>query len=69
MGDVLAGDTLAGLARMKAGLEESGYAGGDAIYTGQPERFALAAIQTTYPQTRREGIRRLRYSLHISDIV
>jgi hypothetical protein len=54
---------------MKAGLEESGYAGGDAIYTGQPERFALAAIQTTYPQTRREGIRRLRYSLHISDIV
>jgi len=67
--DVLAGDTLAGSARMRAGLEEAGYGIDQAIFMGQPVRFALAATQVAHPQTRREGIRRLRYSLNFTDVV
>lgn len=66
--DVLAGDTLAGLSRMKAGLERAGYGPGNSISAGQPVRFALAAIQAAHPKTRPEGIRRLRYSLGLTDL-
>lgn len=63
---IIDGDTVAGLAQLKSGLEAAGYAG-DLALSG-PLRFALAVIQAGRDETRVEGTRRLRNGLWIGDL-
>ncbi len=65
--DVLAGDTVGGVARMKAGLRAAGYQS-QALQLGVPLRFELAVMLAGRPETRAEGIRRLRYAWWTGDM-
>jgi tetratricopeptide (TPR) repeat protein len=59
--DLLEGDTVAGLAKLEAGIEDLGYSE-DSYYWAWPFHFALAAAQVARPETRARGIRWLRYA-------
>lgn len=67
--DILEGDTLSGIERLRSGLEEAGYGPGSVLGMNQPLRFALASATASHPETRSEGILRLRYGTWIPDIV
>jgi tetratricopeptide (TPR) repeat protein len=67
--DIIEGDTVGGLQRLRSALDEAGYAHGPVLHWSQQLRVALTAALTAYPQTRQEGIRRLRYAHPIDDIV
>ncbi len=62
--DILDGDTVGGLAKLKSGLEEAGFARADALAYGQPLRLAWAVTQVSRSEARAEGIRRLRYGFY-----
>ncbi len=66
--DIIEGDTLGGLRQLRAGLEEAGYGMTAALKLGQPLRFAFISTLAAYPQTRAEGIRRLRAGFTFGDV-
>lgn len=61
LADILEGDTAAGLARLESSLAEIGYAAGYPTELAAPLYLALGAIQARPPETRPEGLNRLRY--------
>ena len=61
--DIVEGDTVGGVARLKTELQAAGY-GRDALFLGSPLRIQLAYLQIDNPETRREGINRLLYGLN-----
>ena len=67
--DIMEGDTLSGIEKLRSGLEQAGYAPFFVIGFSQPLRFALAAAQAAHPATREEGIRRLRNGVWVTDLV
>jgi tetratricopeptide (TPR) repeat protein/TolB-like protein len=67
--DVMDGDTVGGATRLRTGLAGGGYASTQTLVLGGALRFALAATLAARPDTRAEGIRRLRYGLWSGDIV
>lgn len=60
--DIIDGDTVGGLERLRSALYEAGYARGPVLAWSQQLRIALTATLAAYPPTRAEGIRRLRYA-------
>jgi tetratricopeptide (TPR) repeat protein len=60
--DIIEGDTVGGLQRLRSALVEAGYARGPVLEWSQQLRVGLTATLTAYPETRAEGIRRLRYA-------
>ncbi|NIN70581.1 MAG: hypothetical protein GTO46_01335 [Gemmatimonadetes bacterium] len=67
--DIIDGDTVGGLERLRSALQEAGYAHGPVHQWSQQLRVALTAALAAYPPTRQEGIRRLRYAHPVYDIV
>jgi tetratricopeptide (TPR) repeat protein len=63
--DLLEGDTVAGLAKLEAGVEEIGYT--EEFFWVWPFRFALAAVWTERPETQARGVRWLRHAPAIWD--
>ncbi len=66
--DIIEGDTLGGLRELRAGIEEAGYGMNAALNMGQPLRFAFISTLAAHPQTRAEGIRRLRAGFTFGDV-
>lgn len=66
--DILDGDTIGGVERLREGLEQAGYGSNDALGLGSPLRYALAVSLASSPETRPEGIRRLRHSFRQYDL-
>jgi TolB-like protein len=58
LADIFRGDTIGGLERFEAGLNQLGYS--DAAYIGTPWEI-YGEVLTTIPHRRREGIRMLRW--------
>jgi tetratricopeptide (TPR) repeat protein len=58
--DILDGDTRAELEELKAGIEKSGFS--QRLALTAPLRFAYAQALATRPESRAEGLRRLRYA-------
>ncbi|UCC73838.1 MAG: hypothetical protein JSV86_04560 [Gemmatimonadota bacterium] len=67
--DIIDGDTVGGLQLLRSSLEEAGYAQGPLLMVNQPLRLALTATLAAYPDTREEGIRRLRYAHSDGELV
>jgi hypothetical protein len=67
--DIIDGDTVGGLERLRSALYEAGYGHGPVFQWNQQLRVALTAALTANPATRQEGIRRLRYAFSMGDIV
>ncbi len=64
--DIIDGDTVGGLEKLEAGIEEAGFA----LYAtnlGGPLRFVWTSTLAAYPPTREEGIRRLRHGWSFFD--
>lgn len=64
--DVLAGDTVAGVEKLRSGLGQAGFSR-NVLFINSPLRFQLAATLAARPETRAEGLRRLRYGLWLTD--
>ncbi|MGD2215856.1 MAG: hypothetical protein PVJ64_03830 [Gemmatimonadales bacterium] len=58
--ELLEGDTLSGLAKLEAGVEDAGFT--EEFFWVWPFHFALAAAQVERPETRARGVRWLRYA-------
>ena len=67
--DMLDGDTIAGLEKMRSGLAEAGYASGPVMDFSDLLRLALAMTLASRVESRAEGIRRLRYGLWFEDLL
>jgi hypothetical protein len=67
--DIIEGDTVGGLQRLRNALLEAGYAHGPVIEWSQQLRVALTTVLLARPETRAEGIRRLRYAHLQGEIV
>ena len=67
--DIIDGDTVGGIEKMKAGLNEAGYGPGPQMNYSQALRFALSSALAARPETRQEGIRRLRSSYWFGDVL
>jgi serine/threonine-protein kinase len=65
-GDLLDGDTVMGIARLRVGLENAGYWPW-VIDLGAPLRFRLARTLAARDATRDEAVRRLRYGIRPHD--
>ncbi len=66
---IIDGDTLIGIEALRSGIEDAGFGTGFTMVMNQPLRYALATAQASYPATREEGIRRLRYGAWAMDII
>jgi hypothetical protein len=67
--DIIDGDTVGGVQRMRSALDEAGYAHGPVVVWSQQLRTALTFALAARPETRAEGIRRLRYAHTMTEIV
>lgn len=63
--DIIDGDTVGGVQRLRSALVEAGYARGPVVIWSQQLQTALTLALAARPETRAEGIRRLRYA-HLS---
>lgn len=66
--DIIDGDTVGGVERLREGLKQTGYGSNDVLGLNSPLRYALAVTLTSNPGTLPEGIRRLRYSFRQYDL-
>ena len=64
--DLLDGDTIAGIEKLRSGVEQAGFSS-NALVPGIPIRYQLAVALAARPETRDEGIRRLRYAYWFGD--